>query len=290
MKILLTGVNGQVGWELRRTLAPLGEIVAADRALMDLSRPHCIRQAMRQIRPDLIVNPAAYTAVDRAEAEPEMAHAINATAPGILAEEARRIKIPLLHFSTDYIFDGVKPDAYIETDRPNPQNIYGASKLAGEQAVQAAGIPHLVLRTSWVYGLRGKNFLLTMRRLARERHEINVVDDQFGAPTWSRLIAETTALVLARWLADSDLMARSGLYHLSAGGRTSWHGFTAEILSHMRHEGGTLAQLEAIPSAAYPTPARRPANSVLSNAKLANTFGVALPDWKVGLNLCLDAV
>jgi len=284
VRILLTGVNGQVGWELQRTLAPLGEVVAADRSRLDLSDTAGIRRSVAAIAPDLIVNPAAYTAVDKAESEPGLAHAINAAAPGELAA----CGIPLVHFSTDYVFDGRKPGAYTEADAPNPLGVYGASKLAGEEAVARAGIPHLILRTSWVYGLRGRNFLLTMQKLARERDSLSVVDDQFGAPTWSRLIAEATALAVARWLDRPDLTATTGVYHLTCGGRTSWHGFTAAILAHLAASDAKLARLVAIPSSGYPTPAARPANSQLDCRKLADTFGVRLPDWEQALALCLE--
>ena len=284
MRILLTGVNGQVGWELQRTLAPLGEVVAADRSRLDLSDTAGIRRSVAAIAPDLIVNPAAYTAVDKAESEPDLAHAINAAAPGELAA----CGIPLVHFSTDYVFDGRKPGAYTEADTPNPLGVYGASKLAGEEAVARAGIPHLILRTSWVYGLRGRNFLLTMQKLARERDSLSVVDDQFGAPTWSRLIAEATAHVVARWLDRPDPAASSGVYHLTCGGRTSWHGFTAAILAHLAASDAKQARLTAIPSSGYPTPAARPANSQLDCGKLADTFGVRLPDWEQALALCLE--
>jgi len=284
LRILLTGVNGQVGWELQRTLAPLGEVIAADRSVLDLADTAGIRHRVAAIAPDLIVNPAAYTAVDKAESEPELAHTINADAPGELAA----CGIPLVHFSTDYVFDGRKDGAYTEDDTPNPLGVYGASKLAGEQAVARAGIPHLILRTSWVYGLRGRNFLLTMQRLARERDALAVVDDQFGAPTWSRLIAEATALTIARWLERTDQTATSGLYHLSCGGCTSWHGFTAAILAHLAQTDTKLAKLSAIPTSGYPTPAARPANSQLDCGKLAATFGVRLPDWENALGLCLD--
>ena len=285
MRILLTGVNGQVGWELRRTLAPLGEVIAADRSVLDLADTAAIRRRVAALAPDLIVNPAAYTAVDQAESEPERAHAINAAAPGELAA----CGVPLLHFSTDYVFDGTKTGAYTEGDTPNPLGVYGASKRAGEQAIERAGNPHLILRTSWVYGRRGRNFLLTMQRLARERDTLAVVDDQFGAPTWSRQIAEATALVAARWLDRCDLAAISGVYHLSCGGRTSWHGFTAAILAQMAAHGeARLARLTAIPTSGYPTPATRPANSHLDCTKLAETFGVRLPHWEAALALCLE--
>ncbi|HRK77455.1 MAG TPA: dTDP-4-dehydrorhamnose reductase [Thiobacillus sp.] len=284
VRILLTGVNGQVGWELQRTLAPLGEVIAADRTMLDLADSATIRRTVAMLAPDLIVNPAAYTAVDRAESEPGLAHAINATAPGELAG----CGIPLVHFSTDYVFDGRKSGTYAEADRPNPLGVYGASKLAGEQAVRHAGIPHLILRTGWVYGVRGRNFLLTMQRLARERDSLAVVDDQFGAPTWSRLIAEATALALARWLERPDPAATSGVYHLACGGRTSWHGFTAAILAHMATADTKLARLTATPTSGYPTAAVRPANSQLNCDKLAARFGVRLPDWEAALSLCLE--
>lgn len=284
MRILLTGVNGQVGWELQRTLAPLGEVIAADRKVLDLADTASIRRRVTALAPDLIVNPAAYTAVDKAESEPDLAHAINAAAAGELAT----CGVPLVHFSTDYVFDGRKAGAYREDDLPNPLGVYGATKLAGEQAVQRAGVPHLILRTSWVYGLRGRNFLLTMQRLARERDTLAVVDDQFGAPTWSRLIAEGTALTIARWLDRADQTAASGIYHLTCGGRTSWHGFTAAILAHLAAGGEKPASLTAIPSSGYPTPAARPANSQLDCGKLAKTFGVRLPDWEHALALCLE--
>lgn len=288
MRILLTGVNGQVGWELQRALAPLGEVVAADRSRLDLADIAAIRRAVDTIAPDLIVNPAAYTAVDQAESEPDLAHAINARAPGELADAAAARGIPLVHFSTDYVFDGGKANAYTEADMPNPLGVYGATKLAGEQAVRCAGAPHLILRTSWVYGLRGRNFLLTVQRLARERATLAVVADQFGAPTWSRLVAEATALVIARWMDRPDQQATSGLYHLSCGGRTSWHGFTAAILGHLAVRVEGLALLTAIPASDYPTAAPRPANSQLDCDKLAATFGVRLPDWNAALALCLE--
>ncbi|MBU1223938.1 MAG: dTDP-4-dehydrorhamnose reductase [Gammaproteobacteria bacterium] len=284
MRILLTGTSGQVGWELQRTLAPLGEVIAADRAVLDLADTAGIRRAVAAIAPDLIVNPAAYTAVDRAESEPDLAHAINAIAPRELAA----CGIPLVHFSTDYVYDGRKPGPYTEADAPNPLGVYGASKLAGDQAVLQSGAPHLILRTGWVYGLRGRNFLLTMQRLARERDTLAVVDDQFGAPTWSRLIAEATALTIARWLDRTDQNATSGIYHLSCGGRTSWHGFAASILAQLAGTETNLARLTAIPTSGYPTPAARPGNSQLDCGKLAATFGVRLPNWENALALCLE--
>jgi dTDP-4-dehydrorhamnose reductase len=290
LNILLTGVNGQVGRELQHTLADLGKVIAADRQMLDLASADSIRAFVRECRPDMIVNPAAYTAVDRAESEPELAAAINARAPAELAIAAAELGIPIVHFSTDYVYDGSKVDAYVETDATTPQNVYGRTKLAGEHAIVASGAAHLIFRTSWVYGLHGKNFLLTMQRLARERAELRVVADQFGAPTWSRAIAVASAACIARWLQDTELTTRSGVYHLSCGGRTSWHGFTAAILAQMQADGETVATLHAIPGSEYPTPARRPQNSVLSNARLAQTFDVRMPDWDQALAQCLDSV
>lgn len=291
MRILLTGASGQVGWELRRTLAPLGRVTAADRRAADLADPASLRRAVREANPALIVNAAAYTAVDGAEKETDLAMAVNGVAPGILAEECARLGAPLVHFSTDYVFDGSKAGPYTEDDTPAPVNAYGASKLAGERAIEAVGVPHLILRTSWVYGLRGRNFLLTICRLARERDELRIVDDQRGAPTWSRLIAEAAAQLVARaGLGDAgSLGARSGVYHLAAGGATSWCGFARAIL-----EAGPAIGVPAPPrlvpisTAEYPTPARRPANSCLAGDKLARVFGLALPAWDEGLRLCVE--
>jgi dTDP-4-dehydrorhamnose reductase len=294
MRILLTGIQGQVGWELRRTLAPLGEIHGFDRSGLDLTDPDAIRRVVRGVAPTLIVNAAAYTAVDKAEAEPDLATAINATAPGVLAEEARRVGAAVVHYSTDYVFDGEKEGPYVEDDAPRPLGVYGRSKLAGEDAVRASGAPHLILRTSWVYGARGRNFMLTMLRLARERDELRVVDDQFGAPTWCRMIAEATALVVARCRPgsrDLELSKVSGLYHLSAAGRTSWHGFATAILEDAAALSfGRLRarRVAAIVAADYPTPAARPRNSRLSNVKLQRVFGIVLPEWEDSLSRCLE--
>ena len=287
MNILLTGVKGQVGWELQRSLASLGEVVAVDREDMDLADAAAIRTKVQEIAPRVIVNPAAYTAVDRAESEPERARLINAVAPGILAEAALRCGAILVHYSTDYVFDGSKDTAYLEDDAPHPLNVYGATKLAGEAAIRAVGVRHLILRTSWVYGLRGGNFLLTMQRLMRERTELKIVDDQIGAPTWSRLIAEATAQILAQCLSPArgaDRPEPWGTYHLTCGGETSWYGFAAAIAEL----GGYTTRLTPIPSSDYPTPARRPTNSRLDNAKLARVFGLRLPHWREALKLCLD--
>ncbi len=287
MKILITGKNGQVGWELQRTLAPLGEVVAVDRQALDLASPDAIRALIREVKPALIVNPAAYTAVDKAESEPEVAMAVNGIAPGIMAEEAKKLGAAMIHYSTDYVFDGSKAAPYVETDAPCPINVYGRTKLAGEQAVQAAGIPHLILRTSWVYGTRGKNFLLTILRLAGEREELKIVDDQIGAPTSCRMIAELTGQILAQ--TRGDLKDVSGLYHLTAAGQTSWHGFTAAILeARSRLTGAASPRLHPIPTSAYPLPAPRPHYSVMSNDRLKHVFGMAIPSWQNGLGLCMD--
>ncbi len=285
--ILLTGKSGQVGWELQRTLATLGKVVAVDVGELDLAKPEAIREVVRAIRPDIIVNPAAYTAVDKAESEPALAHSINAEAPRVFAEEAKLLGAWMVHYSTDYVFDGAKTDAYLETDIPNPQSVYGKTKLAGEEAVRAAGGKHLILRTSWVYGSRGHNFMLTMLRLAKERKELRVVDDQIGAPTWCRSLAEITAQILAQLhMPGRDEGEVSGTYHLTSSGSVSWCGFTREILARSGLE--TLPNLVAIPSHEYPTPATRPKNSVLSNEKLNRTFGLAAGDWEANLALCMQ--
>jgi dTDP-4-dehydrorhamnose reductase len=268
LRILLTGGNGQVGWELRKTLAPLGEIAAPGRAVLDLRDAKRIRETLRDTNPDVIVNAAAYTAVDKAESERDAASAVNAVAPGILAEEAKKSGALLVHYSTDYVFDGEKPAPYVEEDEPNPLNVYGASKLAGERAIAASGCRHLILRTSWVYGPRGSNFMLTMLRLARERPELRVVDDQVGAPTSSLAIARATAQVLRP--------GAHGLYHLAAAGQTSWCGFARAILKR----AGIATPVTAIRTADYPTPARRPRNSRLNCARLRADFGLALAPWE----------
>jgi dTDP-4-dehydrorhamnose reductase len=280
-RILLTGRNGQVGWELERALGPLGEVLAFDRAGLDLSDADRLREIVRTTRPDIIVNPAAYTAVDRAETEVDQAMAINATAPEILAEEAKRLGALLVHYSTDYVFDGTKDGPYTEDDVTNPINVYGRSKLAGEQAIQASGCRHLIFRTSWVYGLRGNNFLRTIQRLAAEREELRIVDDQIGAPTWSRMIAEATAVAVGR--AEPP----EGLFHLTAAGNTSWFGFAAAIVTGTAASRARQPNLKPIPSSEYPVPAARPANSRLSCARLASAAGIALPDWQRMVELCL---
>lgn len=283
MKILLTGKNGQVGWELAHALAPLGEVIALDREALDLAVPDQIVSVVRSARPDVLVNAAAYTAVDRAESEPDAAHAVNAAAVAILAEEAKRAQALLIHYSTDYVFDGSKEAPYVEEDPPNPINAYGRSKLAGEQAIHSIGGAHLVLRTSWVYSARGKNFLLTIRRLLREKSELRVVSDQIGAPTSARVLAEATAELLRRHGAAALGDAR-GIYHATTSGSTSWHGFARKIARLERSD--SPARIVPIASSEYPTPARRPANSRLSNEKLLRTFGVALPRWEASLEAC----
>lgn len=290
MNILLIGRNGQLGWELRRALAPLGHLTALGRQELDLTDVEAIRQVVRHAGPTLIVNAAAYTAVDRAQQERETAFAINAVAPRVLAEEARRLGAALIHYSTDYVFDGAKSAPYREIDAPRPLNVYGESKLEGERAIEAVAPPHLILRTSWVYGLRGGNFLLTILRLARERDSLRVVDDQIGAPTWSRLIAEASAAIVAQAHAHGGitefLADKGGLYHLAAGGQTSWCGFAQAIVAH----APLLSRrppVAPIPSREYPLPAPRPAYSVLDSSRAARVFGVVLPDWQASLLDCL---
>lgn len=279
MRILLTGGQGQVGWELRRTLAVLGEVIAPGRDALDLASADSIVAAVRAARPGLIVNAAAYTAVDQAESESDLAMRVNGHAPGLLAEEAHKAGATLVHYSTDYVFDGSKATPYVEADPVAPLNAYGRTKLAGEQAIMASGAAHLILRTSWVYAPRGRNFLLTVQRLGRERKELKIVDDQIGAPTPARMIAEATAHLVSRNPAES-----AGIYHLSAAGQTSWYEFAAEILRGV--EGA--ATVRPIPTSEYPTPARRPKNSLLDNSRFHEHFGFALPDWRVGLQLCME--
>ena len=284
MKILLTGVNGQVGWELRRTLATLGQVIAPTRAQLDLTDATALRGFLHDIRPDLIVNPAAYTAVDKAESEPELAQAINAIAPAVMAETAAKINAAMVHYSTDYVFDGSKTGAYLESDATNPLSVYGKTKLDGEHAIIAAGIPYLILRTSWVYGLRGGNFLLTMQRLFRERDTLNVVNDQFGAPTWSRMIAEASAQIIAQ----HPFQDHSGIYHLTNTGNINWHDFAQAILARSVLPAGKQIIINAIPSSQYPTAAARPANSVLSSNKVRDVFGICMPDWETALDRCTE--
>ncbi|MBB3002680.1 dTDP-4-dehydrorhamnose reductase [Paraburkholderia tropica] len=288
--ILLTGRNGQVGHELMRSLQGLGRVVAPERVGLDLSDPDSIVQVMRDLRPQLVINAAAYTAVERAETERELAYRINAEAPHVMALEAKRAGAVLIHYSTDYVFDGTKTAPYVETDTARPLSVYGFSKLAGERAIANVGCRHLILRTSWVYGMRGKNFLRTMLRLAQERDTFDVVADQFGAPTWSATIAAQTAHIVAQSLAADDRGAWwdacSGLYHLTASGCASWHDFASTIAAI----AGSTADVRPIDSGAWPTAAQRPANSALDCSKLWRTFGLRAPEWDAALRCCLDGV
>ncbi|SAK93903.1 dTDP-4-dehydrorhamnose reductase [Caballeronia arationis] len=285
--ILLTGINGQVGFELARSLQGLGRVVALDRTGLDLGDLGQIRRVVRDLKPSLIVNPAAYTSVDKAESDVEAAMRANGEAPGVLAEEAKRLGAALVHYSTDYVFDGAKDGAYVEDDAVNPQNIYGKSKLAGEQAIAASGCDHLIFRTSWVYGTRGKNFLLTMLKLGAERPELRVVADQIGAPTWSVTIAALTANVLSQSIVTGEdwWAAKSGVYHLTAAGSTSWHGFAQAIFDIAMVASGP--KVLPIPAGDYPVPAKRPANSRMSHDKLAEHFSLRPPAWDEALRICL---
>lgn len=295
MKVLIVGRGGQLAWELRRTLACFGEVVALDRhsePAIDLAEPGAVAAVVRAVRPDLIVNAAAYTAVDRAEQEPELVWKVNAEAPALLAAEAARLGVGLIHYSTDYVFPGDGAVPYREDDPVGPRNVYGRSKLAGEQAIAASGAAHVILRTAWVYGVRGQNFMKTMLRLMAERELVRVIDDQLGAPTWVRMIAEATAVLVARSLRSGvpDLADASGIYHLTCSGQTSWYGFACAIREQAVAAGllpETAARVEAIPTSEYPTPAKRPAYSVLDLSTLEERFGIAPPDWRHALELCL---
>jgi dTDP-4-dehydrorhamnose reductase len=292
-RIVVTGATGQVGWEVTRSLLPLGEVLTPSRIALDLCDPAAVRQYLRALAPSVIINAAAYTAVDRAESDEDRAMAINGTAPGVIADEAKRCGALMVHYSTDYVFDGAKAGAYSENDHANPQNAYGTTKLAGEQAVRQSGADHLVFRTSWVYGARGSNFLRTILRLAREREQLRIVADQIGAPTWSRLIAEATALALKQAMAERREQAfKSGLYHLTACGETSWYGFAKYIVELAATMPGIgplrVNQVEAISSAEFPLPARRPANSCLSSETFMRRFDIELPTWERCTKLVLD--
>ena len=285
MKILINGRHGQVSHELQRRLGAAGELIVLGRDQLDLAHPDQIRRQVQNVRPDLIINAAAHTAVDLAESEPQSAFAINAVAPGILAEEALALDIPLVHYSTDYVFDGMKVGPYNEDDTPNPLGVYGKSKLAGEQAIRDVQGKHLILRTSWVYSTHGRNFLLTMQRLLQEKPELRVVADQIGAPTWAGTIANSTLALIERWQAND--VANWGTYHLSAQGETSWFGFAQAIGEALRQQGKPCADLLPIPSSDYPTPAARPLNSRLDCSRLQRDWGVSQPDWQTALRECL---
>ncbi len=285
MKILITGQHGQVSQALQQQPHDLGELIVLGRDQLDLANPEQIRQQIRAQRPHLIINAAAHTAVDLAESEPDAAFAINAIAPGVLAEEAKALGIPLIHYSTDYVFDGNKPAPYTEADPPNPLSIYGQSKLAGERAIAAVGGEYLILRTSWVYSNHGKNFLLTMQRLLQEKPHMRIVADQIGAPTWAGTIAASTRALIERWQAGKP--GQWGIYHLTAQGETSWFGFAQAIGEQLRAQGKACAELEAIASSAYPTPAKRPLNSRLDCSHLQQQWHVGQPHWQDALRECL---
>lgn len=291
-RILVLGAHGQVGHELPRALYAIGQVVALDRTGADLAAPESLRAVVRQRRPDVIVNAAAYTDVERAEGEPDLANTVNALSPRVLAEEAQAIGACLVHYSTDYVFDGRKASAYDETDAPNPLSTYGRSKLAGERAVAAVCARHLILRTSWVFGAHGANFLKTMLRLAAERDSLSVVADQVGAPTGAALIADVTARALRTVAQVSERDARWGLHHLAASGFTSWHGYAQHVIGRARELGMSLRAtpetIRAISTAEYPTAATRPANSRLCTARLRAAFGLELPDWTCGVDQVLD--
>jgi dTDP-4-dehydrorhamnose reductase len=292
MRIMLTGCNGQAGFELSRTLAPLGDVIALDRAGCDLANEAGLRAAVRQIRPDVIVNAAAYTAVDKAETDEALAHAVNAAAPGILGEEAARCGALVIHYSTDYVFDGSGSAPFHETSATGPLNAYGRSKLAGEQALAASGARHFIFRTSWVYGVHGSNFARTMLRLAAEREELRIVADQTGAPTAAALIADVTAHALRQAAADSGVP--SGVYHLAASGETTWFDYAAFVIAAARKAGHSLrlpeGALVPIATADYPLPAARPLNSRLGTGRLRQTFGLVLPHWQHGMDHFLKQV
>ena len=294
MKILLLGKSGQVGWELQRALAPLGELVALDRQgenglCGDLADLDGLRKTIRSLQPDVIVNAAAYTAVDQAESEPELAYLINALAPQVMADAMRERNGWLVHYSTDYVFDGSGTEPWSETDQPAPLNQYGQSKLQGELAIAQSGCQHLIFRTSWVYAARGNNFAKTMLRLAAEREQLNVIDDQIGAPTGAELLADVTAHALMQAIAQPQL---SGLYHLAAAGQTSWCGYARYVIEQARSMGTVLKVqcIEPIPTTAYPTPATRPHNSKLDTRKLRQSFALQLPDWQNGVSRMLKEI
>lgn len=293
MRLLLTGKNGQLGFELQRALAPLGDVAALDRTVCDLEDEASIRTAVRQFKPDVIVNPAAYTAVDKAETEERRAHAINARAPAVLGEEAARLGALVVHYSTDYVFDGEADSYYRETDATGPQGIYGKSKLAGEEALAATGARHVVFRTSWVLGAHGANFVKTMLRLAGERETFGVVADQIGAPTSAALIADVSAHVIHQLYATKTAEL-DGIYHLVANGETNWHAYACYVIDYARTKGHAIKvapeAIRAIATADYPTLAKRPANSRLDTRKLRDAFGLTFPDWKVGVDHVLEQI
>lgn len=284
MKILISGHTGQVARELQRALAG-HDPVSLGRADFDLAKPNSLREVILRERPDLLINAAAHTAVDQAEQESALAFAINAEAPGVMAAACAELSIPLIHYSTDYVFDGSKPAPYQESDTPNPLGVYGASKLAGERAITASGCDHLILRTSWVYSQHGRNFLLTMQRLLQEREQLKIVADQIGAPTWAGSIATATTQLMEAWQAGNS---NWGIYHLTNQGETSWFGFAQAIAERLRVAGKPCAEVLPIPSSEYPTPAHRPLNSRLDGSKLEQDWQVRLPEWQSALDACLQ--
>ncbi len=297
MRILLLGKNGQVGWELQRSLAPLGEVLALDRHSTphcgDLSQPERLAQTVRDWRPDVIVNAAAHTAVDKAESEPDLARCLNAIAPAALAQVAADIGAWLVHYSTDYVFNGQGEQPWQEGDATGPLSVYGQTKLEGEQAIVASGCQHLIFRTSWVYAARGGNFAKTMLRLAGERERLTVIDDQHGAPTGADLIADVTAHAIRKAMA-TPATALTGIYHLVASGQTTWHGYASHVISQARHTQAELVlkvtEIAPVPTSAFPTLARRPLNSRLSTQKLQQAFGLVLPPWQQGVNRMLTEI
>ena len=296
MRILLLGCTGQVGWELQRSLAPLGDVTALSRnsengLCGDLSQPEALAETVRQLAPDVIVNAAAYTPVDQAESEPELAEAINATAPAVLADEARVLGAWLVHYSTDYVFDGRGQRPWNEADPSAPINVYGRTKWEGEEAIRQSGCRHLIFRTSWVYAARGGNFIRTMLRLASERDALRVIDDQFGMPTGAELIADTTAVVLMRCVNEGKV---GGLYHLAAAGETTWYAYARHVLATAREAGWPVRvadeAIKPVTTDAFPTPARRPHNSRLDTTRLEESFGLQMPDWRAGVDRALDEI
>ena len=291
MKILLTGKTGQIGEELNNIVGDLGNLITVDKEQLDLSKPNSIEPVILDIKPDIIINPAAYTAVDKAEEEPDLAMTVNAIAPGLLAKAARKVGAGLIHYSTDYVFDGYSEIPYKEEDPPNPLNVYGKTKLAGEKALAEAGIPFLIIRTGWVYSLHGKSFLRTIKKLAEEKDIIQVIDDQIAAPTWARSVALKTHQILKqcsnkKWLETKD-PSLSGIFHLTCQGNTSWHGFAREVLN-MSNTSKNI-KLIAIPTSDYPAPATRPHNSLLNNEKIQRVFGLDMPHWEDALKDCMDS-
>ena len=292
MKILLTGKNGQLGWELNRILSQVGTVFAMCRDQLDLSKPETFGPIIQDIRPNIIVNAAAYTAVNKAESEPELAMTINGISPGVIAEEAKKIGAAVVHYSTDYVFDGKANSPYTEDDPTCPLSVYGKSKLIGEKSVMQSGIPHIILRTSWIYSLRGSNFLLTIQKLARSKKKLRIVDDQIGAPTWSRSIAQGTLHFLKKYINDGftkqKVFTDSGIFHLSCSGKTSWFGFAKRILELSDLQNST--KLAPIPTIEYPTPAVRPRYSLLSNRKFKRVFQHDMPKWQDALYECLSSI